>query len=163
MIGTTLKSIFALALGLLGTGALAQDPKALRLTPEEITTPQTGNTQSGTSGAAGMQMGVLSGGPKQPGLYTLFLKLPKGTVIKPHSHPDNRVAVVVSGTWYFAHGDTFDESQLKALPAGSFYTEPPGVNHYAMTKDDDVTVYVTGIGPTGTVYVNPTDDPSKKQ
>ena len=56
----------------------------------------------------------------------------------------------------------FDESTLKALPPGSFYTEPPGANHFAMSKDEPVTIYVTGTGPTGTTYVNPADDPSKK-
>jgi hypothetical protein len=62
-----------------------------------------------------------------------------------------------------AYGDQFDEGKLKALPAGSFYTEPPNANHFAMTKDDGVTLYITGTGPTGTVYVNPADDPIKKQ
>ena len=58
--------------------------------------------------------------------------------------------------------DEFDESKLKALPAGSFYTEPPNGNHFAMTKGDGVTLYITGTGPTGTAYVNPADDPTKK-
>ena len=134
----------------------------LRLAPGEIKAPEAATTQAGTAGVAGLQMGVLSGSPKQAGLYTIFLKLAPNTRIQPHSHPDNRVGLVVSGTWYFAYGDSFDEGKLKALPAGSFYTEPPGATHFGMTKSEPVTVYITGAGPSATTYVNPADDPSKK-
>jgi hypothetical protein len=41
----------------------------------------------------------------------------------------------------------------KALPAGSFYTEPSGDAHFARTKTDPVIVYITGSGPTDTVFV----------
>lgn len=158
------KIALALALGsVAATGVVAQEEKGrLRLAPEEIKAPAAATTQAGTSGVAGLQMGVLSGNPKRAGLYTVFLKLPPNTRIQPHAHPDDRVGIVVSGTWYFAYGDAFDESKLKTLPAGSFYTEPPDANHFAMTKDEAVTIYVSGTGPTGTTYVNPADDPSKK-
>jgi quercetin dioxygenase-like cupin family protein len=134
----------------------------LRLAPDEIKASVAGTTQAGTSGVAGLQMGVLSGNPKQAGLYTVFLTLPPSSRIEAHSHPDDRVGIVVSGTWYFGYGDVFDEAKLKVLPAGSFYTEPPNANHFAMTKDEPVTIYVSGTGPTGTTYVNPAHDPSKK-
>jgi len=158
------KITLALALGsVTATVVVAQEQKGrLRLAPDEIKAPVAATTQAGTSGVAGLQMGVLSGNPKQAGLYTVFLKLGPNARIQPHAHPDDRVGVVVSGTWYFAYGDSFDESKLKTLPAGSFYTEPPNANHFAMTRDESVTIYVTGTGPTGTTYVNPADDPSKK-
>ena len=139
----------------------AEDIKRLRYTPEESQSAPSGG-QLGTAGVPGTQLRVLAGDPKQAGLYTVMIKLPKNTVIKPHSHPDDRIGTVVSGSFYFAFGDSFDESQLKRLPAGSFYTEPPGANHFAMTKDEDAVVYVTGTGPTGTAYANPADDPTKK-
>jgi hypothetical protein len=41
----------------------------------------------------------------------------------------------------------------KALPAGSFYTEPSGVAHLAKTNANPVVVYITGSGPTDTVYL----------
>lgn len=135
--------------------------KPLRLAPGDIEFPAPAGGQAGTSGTP-MQVKVLSGDPKKAGLYTMVIKAGPNITIKPHAHPDNRVAVVVSGTFYFAYGDEFDESKLKAMPAGSFYTEPPNGNHFAMTKDDGVTLYITGTGPTGTVYVNPADDPAKK-
>lgn len=42
----------------------------------------------------------------------------------------------------------------KALPVGSFYTEPSGVAHFAETRDAAVVVYISGLGPTDTVYVS---------
>jgi hypothetical protein len=48
------------------------------------------------------------------------------------------------------------------LPAGSFYTEPGGVAHFALTKAEAVVVCITGFGPTDTVYVNAANDPRNK-
>lgn len=145
-----------------GSSAHAEDGvKPLRLAPADIEFPAPAGAQAGTSGTP-MQVKVLSGDPKKAGLYTMVVKAGPNITIKPHAHPDNRVAIVVEGTFYFAYGDEFDESKLKALPAGSFYTEPPNANHFAMTKGDGVTLYITGTGPTGTAYVNPADDPAKK-
>ena len=76
---------------------------------------------------------------------------------------DNRSAIVVSGTWYFGYGKQFDEKALKTLPPGSFYTEPPVANHFAMTRGDAVVIQITGTGPSGTVYVDPAHDPARKK
>jgi uncharacterized RmlC-like cupin family protein len=84
------------------------------------------------------------------------------TRIQPHSHPDDRVATVVSGDWYFGYGKTFDEAGLKQLPPGSFYTEPPGVDHFAMTKATGVVIQISGTGPSGTTYADPRNDPNRK-
>jgi quercetin dioxygenase-like cupin family protein len=160
-----MKTITAFVVGAcLAIGATtirADDAARIRFTAEESQSAPPGG-QLGTAGVPGTQLRVLSGNPKQAGLYTVMIKLPKNTVIKPHSHPDDRVGTVVSGSFYFGFGDTFDESQLKKLSAGSFYTEPPGAYHFAMTKDDEAVVYVTGTGPTGTAYASPADDPAKK-
>jgi hypothetical protein len=45
------------------------------------------------------------------------------------------------------------------LPPGSFYTEPAGVAHFALTRAEPVVVYITGFGPTNTVYLNAANDP----
>ena len=49
--------------------------------------------------------------------------------------------------------------RLKALPAGSFYTEPPGVDHFAMTEGEAVVIQITGTGPSGLTCVDPRNDP----
>ena len=49
--------------------------------------------------------------------------------------------------------------KLKALPPGSFYTEPPARNHFAETGYEPVEVQITGFGPSSTEYVDPSQDP----
>jgi uncharacterized RmlC-like cupin family protein len=82
------------------------------------------------------------------------LSIPANTKIQAHTHRDDRSAIVMSGTWYFGYGSVADEPPTKPLPAGSFYTEPGGVAHFALTKAEPVVVYITGFGPTDTVYLN---------
>ncbi len=85
--------------------------------------------------------------------YAALYARPAHTVIQAHTHRDDRVAIVVSGTRYFGYGARHDAATLKPLPAGSFYTEPAGQPHFAATKDEPVTVFITGHGPSDTNYV----------
>ena len=126
---------------------------AKRLTPTEMKAEAEGGPGAGTSGVAGIRTLVLTGDPTREGLYTIQLRVPPHTRIEAHDHPDDRVATVISGTWYFGYGDRFDEKALKALPPGSFYTEPPSAPHFARTGDMAVVVQISGLGPTGTRYV----------
>lgn len=130
-----------------------------RFTPSEYKFPPHGNPGTGSSGARGIETVVLKGDPDQPGVYTIMLRVPAHTQIAPHSHRDDRVATVISGTWHIGYGDKFDAAELKALPPGSFYTEPPGRSHFAKTGDEGVVVQITGFGPSSTDYVDPAQDP----
>jgi uncharacterized RmlC-like cupin family protein len=147
------------AVVMLGSPARAQQGKIL--TPAEVAWPAITTGGAGTSGASGIQTIVLEGDPTRPGLYTLRLKAAPGMRIHAHSHRDNRSAIVVSGTWYFGYGKQFDEKALQALPPGSFYTEPGGVDHFAMTKEE-VVIQITGFGPSSTTYVDAANDPARR-
>jgi pimeloyl-ACP methyl ester carboxylesterase/quercetin dioxygenase-like cupin family protein len=129
------------------------DASGRRLAPAEMDTLAKTGASAGTSGVSGIETSVLKGSPAQAGLYTIVLRVPAHTRIEAHDHPDDRVATVISGTWYFGYGERFIERQLKALPPGSYYTEPPNVAHFARTGDTPVVVQITGFGPTGTRYV----------
>lgn len=129
-------------------------PERVRLTPREIAARASTGAGAGTSGLAGVQTRVLRGDPAKPGLYTIELRVPARTRIEAHTHPDDRVVTVVSGVWSFGYGTRFDANSLKALPPGSFYTEPPDVSHFAQTGKTPVVVHITGYGPTGTTYVH---------
>ncbi len=131
-----------------------------RLTPTEIAGISHGSAGAGTSGLETIETTVLLGDPAKPGVYTISLRVPAHTVILAHTHRDDRVATVVSGTWYFGYGTRHDPAALKPLPAGSFYTEPAGEPHFAETKDEAVTVYITGNGPSDTNYVEPAPRPA---
>jgi pimeloyl-ACP methyl ester carboxylesterase/uncharacterized RmlC-like cupin family protein len=132
-----------------------------RLTPAEYEFPQVGNPGTGSSGVGGIQTVVLKGNPDQAGIYTIMLRVPAHTRIAAHSHRDDRVATVISGTWHIGYGDKFEEAKLKALPPGSFYTEPSAENHFAETGDEPVVVQITGFGPSSTEYAEPSQDPRK--
>ena len=132
-----------------------------RIAASEFKFPQQGNPGTGSSGVSGIQTVVLKGDPNQAGVYTIMLRVPAHTQIAAHSHRDDRVATVISGTWHFGYGNKFDPAQLKTLPPGSFYTEPPGQNHFAETGDEAVVVQITGFGPSSTDYVDPAQDPRK--
>lgn len=137
----------------------------MRLTPMEVSaraTRPTGN-QIGSSKLAGVQTTVLYGDPSKAGFYTILLYVPAHTTIQAHSHRDNRVATVLSGTWRFGYGSAFSAARLKNLPPGSVYSEPAGTNHFARTDDSPSIVEISGFGPTDTVYFDPVNDPSKKR
>jgi pimeloyl-ACP methyl ester carboxylesterase/uncharacterized RmlC-like cupin family protein len=124
-----------------------------RIAPSEFDALERIGASAGTSGVSGIETSVLKGDPTAGGLYTILLRVPANTRIQAHTHPDDRIATVVSGTWHLAYGVHFDESKLKALPPGSFYTEPPALPHFARTGDEPVVLQITGVGPTGTQYV----------
>jgi quercetin dioxygenase-like cupin family protein len=140
--------------------AIAQDGRAM-IRPGAVPWPAAGPGGTGTSGAGGIQTVVLKGDPAKAGLYTLMLRVAPNVRIQAHSHRDDRVATVLKGTWYFGYGDRFDEAALQALETGSFYTEPPNVAHFAMTKEE-VILQIVGTGPSSTTYVDPANDPGRR-
>ena len=71
------------------------------------------------------------------------------------------MATVVEGTWYFGYGDRFNAADVKALPPGSYYTEPPNRTHFAETRGEPVILQITGFGPSATEYVDPSSDPRR--
>jgi len=96
---------------------------------------------------------VVYGDPSKKGLYVVRVKFTPGQKNMPHWHPDERTVVVLSGIYYFAYGEQWDESQLKPLPPGAFLTEPPKTPHYNWAKDGEVILQITGYGPTDAVAI----------
>jgi quercetin dioxygenase-like cupin family protein len=144
----------AVALLLLASaGAASAQGRLLRLTPTEIEGMTKGGAGAGTSGVAGISTTILYGDPTKAGPYTIALRAPPNVRIAAHSHRDDRTAVVVAGAWRFGYGRQADEALVKTLPPGSFYSEPAGVEHFAMTGPEGATVYISGFGPTSTDYV----------
>jgi len=147
-----------LAYGVLGD----QSPSKMRLLPSEMLAGTPDGNQIGSSGLAGVHTKVLFGDPAKPGFYSILLFVPANTMIQAHSHRDDRMATVVSGAWYFGYGNHFDAKALKALPAGSVYSEPAAQNHFARTASEDVVVHISGYGPTDTRYFDPANEPKSK-
>jgi quercetin dioxygenase-like cupin family protein len=149
---------FALLLYLAIAGALHSTHAQTKFDPIAITPSEMRWVTQGSMAAVGMEQVNLVGDPSKPGPYTLRLKFPAGYRLAPHTHPDHREVTILSGTWYTGYGEKFDESALKALPAGSFYTEPANVAHFVEVREP-VVIQVSGTGPGGRRFVNPTDNP----
>src|SRR6266478_3104278 len=150
-----MKILFTTALIIAAVTSLVHAQEGqVRLSPPEINRLASVNAGAGTSGVNGIQTRTLKGDATKRGIYTIQLTIPAGVRIQAHTHPDDRVATVISGTWYIGYGAKFDEAKLKPLTAGSFYTEPPSVAHFAKTGGEPVVLQITGNGPTGTEYVD---------
>ena len=153
-----LRTLFlALGFGLLSAAAVAEDtmimPSVTLGEEKWIVNPTVPPT---------MQFMMLYGAPNQPGPFIFRAKFPPGYKLPPHKHPDVRTVTVLKGTYYSAIGDTFDETKLQAFPAGTFYSTPADTPHFSATKDE-VIIQESGMGPgSGITYINPGDDPRKK-
>ena len=126
----------------LATGSVrAQDAGVLKLPQDiEFKGPLSGPPQTV----------VLYGDPTKPGFFVTRVKFSAGWKDPPHWHPDEvRTVAVISGTFYFGRGETWDETKFTAYPAGTFYSEPPKAPHFSWAKDGDVVIQVTGIWAVG--------------
>jgi hypothetical protein len=102
-------------------GACASTSSSLpemRMTPAEVRSGGSSESQIGSSKLAGVHTKVLSGDPAKAGFYSIPLFVPAHTTIQADSHRDDRMATVVSGEWQFGYGKHFDENSLKALTPG---------------------------------------------
>lgn len=137
----------ALTLGVLsGAPCLADTLSPTRLTADEF--------KWDTSPRGNARANVL-GDDTKTGIYVNRTRFPPNTKIQPHSHPDERVVMVVSGTLYMGYGDRLDESATKKLTAGSIWTEPANQPHFVFTKDEAAEIQVVGHGPSGTARIDP--------
>jgi hypothetical protein len=87
---------------------------------------------------SGIQTVVLKGDPDKAGLYTIMLRIPAHTRIAAHVHQDDRVATVVSGTWYIG----YDLSYFGWVPPATFTNNASplvilAVLHKELTKRGD--------------------------
>lgn len=100
-----------------------------------------------------LQSAWIWGAETQPGLYLLRVKLAAGGNIPPHTHPDERVTTVLSGTLSVGFGRTFNETAMVTLPPGAVYVVPAQTPHYVWAKDGAVSYQEMGVGPTGTAFI----------
>ncbi len=100
------------------------------------------NNAAGTN-----QTAVLYGDPAKPGLYVVRLKWLAGNMSRPHFHPNDRLIVVLQGTWWVGTGDKYDPDNTVPVPAGSYVTHFGNKIHYDGAKAEDVIIEVHGMGP----------------
>ena len=130
------------------TSANAEDcSQSVLVTPNEV-------VWKAPAVSPGVEAAVICGDPSKAGVYVLRARFPAGFKFMPHFHPDEwRTAIVLSGNYYFALGEQWDESKLKPYPAGTFLSEPKGTPHYVWAKDGEVVVQITAMGPTAVTRI----------
>lgn len=101
----------------------------------------------------GAQNVMVVGAADKAGLYQQRVRMPAGAKIQPHTHPDERISVVLEGTIYVGFGEKFNESNVVAIPTGAVYVAPAGVPHYVWAKDGPAVYQEGGMGPTGTAFI----------
>jgi hypothetical protein len=91
---------------------------------------------------------TLVGDPNKPGIYLQLLTWPKGNNFsRPHSHPNDRFIMVLSGTWWVGTGNTFDPENLTVpMKPGTFVTHFAKGVHWDGAKDEDTTLIIIGEG-----------------
>ena len=113
--------------------------RGARYTPDEMLWVRT---------LTGNQQAVIAGDPSKAGMYAYRTRYPASfRSAVPHFHNDDRVVTVISGTIYVGFGEEFDEDRMKALPAGSVWTEAANQPHYVWAKDGEVVIQIVGNGP----------------
>jgi hypothetical protein len=116
------------------------DPKVVQFQkPEEI---------KFVRNAAGTQeTAVLFGDPARPGPYVIRLRWLPGNMSRPHSHPNDRFFVVISGTWWLGSGEKFDPNSTVPVGPGTYVLHHAGQIHYDGAKDEPAVIQVWGMGP----------------
>lgn len=110
----------------------------------------------------GAQVAVLAGDPSKEGApFTMRAKMPDGYTVPPHWHPTDENVTVLQGTLLVGRGTKIEADALEILPAGSYMRMPKTMRHYARAKGETI-LQVHGVGPFAVNYVNPADDPRKK-
>ena len=100
----------------------------------------------------GSKIAVLEGDSRQPGMFTIRLKVPAGSQIAPHTHPRPERVTVLSGRVIVGFGATVDEAKGTAFTSGGFYVNPPNEAHWVLVPEESV-LQLTCEGPWELVYV----------
>ncbi len=124
---------------LIGLQAADLNPKALSYKlPDQLTWRET---------SSGAMESVLVGDPAKAGWYIILVKWLPHRMSRPHYHPNDRFATVISGTWWVGTGPKYNPDGTTGLPPGSFVTHYGKQIHYDGAKDQEVMLEIAGMGP----------------
>jgi hypothetical protein len=101
---------------------------------------------------------VLAGGENQDGAYLVLTKWHPGWMSAPHTYVTDRLCVVLSGVWWCNSGPDCDPAQAIPVYPGGFVRRVAETPHYDGARPDaaePVVIAVSGIGPVGQRWVDP--------
>lgn len=118
--------------------------------------------QDAPSIGPGAKTAVIHGDPKSSGPFVMRLRIPPNTTIRTHTHPADENVTILSGTLYFAAGETPDRKTAKAFGPGSYFSIGKGKPMVAFSKESEVIAQLHGTGPWGITYTDAKDTSPKK-
>jgi hypothetical protein len=127
--------------GTIGTQAQGQ------LNPKAVEFVKAADIKWVRNAAGTQETATLFGDPTKPGMYVQRLRWLPGNMRRPHFHPNDRVFVVIEGTWWLGSGEKYDPNSTVPVPAGTFVVHHAGEIHYDGAKDAPVVIQVMGMGP----------------
>ena len=101
----------------------------------------------------GRQRAHLFGNSSEGGSWIDRVKIPAGSRVLAHTHPQDELVTIIEGTWYLAEGTKFDAVKLQGYSAGTFIVIPAGTPHFVATKESTVVVQLSGTGKFQTDYL----------
>ena len=122
----------------------AQD--VVRILPDDLEW-QPNPEVEGVENAAGV------GNLEEEGLYAALGRMSEGAIFPAHTHTDDRLTTVISGTMYYGVGEEFDEDNMTAYPAGSVIFTPAGTPHFMSVQEEQAVIQESGDGPSGTEFI----------
>lgn len=110
----------------------------------------------------GAQSMLIHGDPAKPEFFIIRLKFPPHYIVPAHTHPALESVTVLTGSMGSGMGDKVDTSKGKMLGERSLLILPANHPHYVWTADEETIIQVAATGPFDIIYVNPDEDPRKK-
>lgn len=105
------------------------------------------------------EMATLYGGLDKSGPYLVLMKWYPGYMSTPHSYANDRLSLVLSGTWWINSGADFDPDHTVPVRAGGFVRRVAHTPHYDGVKrsaKEPAVIALFGIAPVDLVLVDPT-------
>jgi len=100
-----------------------------------------------TKAADGSTFTNVFGDPAKAGLYVQFVRRPPNSWSTAHRHANDQFVWVMGGRMYIGTGSSVDKDKTVGMPKGSYTHDFANGTHYEGTKDEDLWLLVTGMGP----------------
>lgn len=117
-----------------------------------VVAPSQVQWSAGTGPLKGTQVANIFGNPAKPGAFVTRVRIPDGLTLAPHFHPVLENVTVLQGTLMIGVGDKVNKAKMISLPAGSFFSVPARVHHYAIAKGDTI-IQINDVGPWAMTFV----------
>lgn len=101
---------------------------------------------------------ALGGDHNQPGPYMTLMRWHPGFMSAPHTYLTDRMALVVSGTWWIGDGPDYKPETCRPVPAGTYIFRPAGAPHYdgvIFGASEPAVIVVSGLAPLGLRFTDP--------